>query len=145
MTPENRVRDAEAELRDFALGYPEATEAFPWGERVIKVKGKVFVFMGVTDKQLGLSVKLPQSAQAALGLPFASPTRYGLGRSGWVTLRFSAAAARMAMRLIFLALLAAFFLRSRWLPDVAGTGALISLLVTAAALLALRRRAESKP
>jgi predicted DNA-binding protein (MmcQ/YjbR family) len=56
---------------------------------VIKVRGKVFVFMGDTDDQLGLSVKLPQSAEAALGLPFASPAGYGLGRSGWVTVRFA--------------------------------------------------------
>jgi predicted DNA-binding protein (MmcQ/YjbR family) len=83
-----RSQGAEETLRKFALSYPESHEDFPWGERVIKVRGKVFVFMGLTDMPLGLSVKLPQSAEAALGLPFASPTRYGLGRSGWVTLRF---------------------------------------------------------
>lgn len=55
---------------------------------MIKVRGKVFVFMGVTEGRFGLSVKLPTSADSALGLPFASPTRYGLGRSGWVTARF---------------------------------------------------------
>ena len=38
---------------------------------------------------LGLSVKLPGSASFALGLPFASPTAYGLGKSGWVTARFA--------------------------------------------------------
>ena len=37
---------------------------------------------------LGLSVKLPGSATLALDLPFASPTGYGLGKSGWVTARF---------------------------------------------------------
>ena len=36
----------EALLRDHALSYPETYEEFPWGERAIKVKGKVFVFMG---------------------------------------------------------------------------------------------------
>jgi hypothetical protein len=39
---------------------------------------------------LSLSLKLPISAKTALGLPFASPTGYGLGKSGWVTARFSA-------------------------------------------------------
>ena len=29
-----------------ALSYPGAHEEFPWGERVVKVKGKVFVFLG---------------------------------------------------------------------------------------------------
>jgi len=75
-------------LRAFALGYPEAYEDFPWGERVAKVKGRVFVFLGVDGDDLGLSVKLPQSGMLALGLPFASPTGYGLGKSGWVTARF---------------------------------------------------------
>ena len=37
---------------------------------------------------LSLSVKLPGSATLALDLPFASPTGYGLGKSGWVTARF---------------------------------------------------------
>jgi len=79
----------EAILRAFALSYPDAHEDFPWGERVIKVKSKVFVFMGVSDGGLGVSVKLPVSATLALGLPFATPTRYGLGKSGWVTARFA--------------------------------------------------------
>lgn len=56
---------------------------------MIKVRGKVFVFMGMGDEGLGFSVKLPQSGEVALALPFASPTRYGLGRSGWVTMRFA--------------------------------------------------------
>jgi hypothetical protein len=30
-----------AELRRFALGFPGAHEAFPWGESVIKVRKKV--------------------------------------------------------------------------------------------------------
>ena len=82
--------EAEAALRAHALSYPEAYEDFPWGERVVKVRGKVFVFMGGIDGGLGLSVKLPSSASFALGLPFASPTAYGLGKSGWVTARFRA-------------------------------------------------------
>jgi predicted DNA-binding protein (MmcQ/YjbR family) len=80
---------AEAALRKHALSYPEAREDFPWGERVVKVKGKVFLFLGKHEEMLGLSVKLPSSASFALGLPFASPTAYGLGKSGWVTARFA--------------------------------------------------------
>jgi predicted DNA-binding protein (MmcQ/YjbR family) len=80
---------AEAALRKHALSYPEAHEDFPWGERVVKVKGKVFLFLGKHEQMLGLSVKLPGSASFALGLPFASPTAYGLGKSGWVTARFA--------------------------------------------------------
>jgi predicted DNA-binding protein (MmcQ/YjbR family) len=75
-------------LRDFAMRYPGAHEDFPWGERVIKVKGKVFLFLGGKDQDLSLSVKLPSSGLIALGLPFASPTAYGLGKRGWVSARF---------------------------------------------------------
>jgi predicted DNA-binding protein (MmcQ/YjbR family) len=78
----------EMALRDFALGYPGAHEDFPWGHRALKVKGKAFIFMGDEQGGLGLSVKLPQSNAAALMMPFASPTGYGLGKSGWVSAQF---------------------------------------------------------
>jgi len=83
--PKNR---SAALLREFALRYPEAREDFPWGERVVKVRDKVFVFLGREDEGLGVTVKLPSSGLLALGLPFASPTGYGLGKSGWVTACF---------------------------------------------------------
>jgi predicted DNA-binding protein (MmcQ/YjbR family) len=76
-------------LRACALKYPGAEEHFPWGERVIKVKGKIFIFLGHTQEDgLALSVKLPHSHEAALMLPFASPTGYGLGKAGWISARF---------------------------------------------------------
>jgi predicted DNA-binding protein (MmcQ/YjbR family) len=81
---------AEAQLRSHALAKPEATEHFPWGERAIKVKGKVFLFMRADATQLSLSTKLPQSSPVALLLPFAQPTGYGLGKAGWVSASFEA-------------------------------------------------------
>jgi predicted DNA-binding protein (MmcQ/YjbR family) len=81
-------KGTEAALRRFALGYPGAWEDTPWGERVAKVGKKVFLFMGRAEGDLTLSVKLPDSATLALGLPFTEPTGYGLGKSGWVTARF---------------------------------------------------------
>jgi predicted DNA-binding protein (MmcQ/YjbR family) len=75
-------------LRKFALGYPGAHEDHPWGETVVKVGKKVFVFLGKPQEGVSLSVKLPQSAHLALSLPFASPTGYGLGKSGWVSVQF---------------------------------------------------------
>jgi predicted DNA-binding protein (MmcQ/YjbR family) len=80
----------EAHLRDHAMAKPEATEHFPWGERAIKVKGKVFLFMRADAQQLSLSTKLPQSGSVALLLPFATPTGYGLGKAGWVSAAFHA-------------------------------------------------------
>jgi predicted DNA-binding protein (MmcQ/YjbR family) len=82
---------AETALRAHAMAKPEATEHFPWGERAIKVKGKVFLFMYADATQLSLSTKLPQSVGVALLLPFAKPTGYGLGKAGWVSARFEPA------------------------------------------------------
>jgi predicted DNA-binding protein (MmcQ/YjbR family) len=85
-----KLAKAADALRAFALGLPGAWEDFPWeGEGVAKVGKKVFVFNvppadEVTD-HLRFSVKLPESGEAALSLPFCSPTGYGLGRGGWVT------------------------------------------------------------
>jgi predicted DNA-binding protein (MmcQ/YjbR family) len=73
-----------------ALSYPEAHEDHPWGETVVKVKGKVFIFLGKDkDGSVGCSVKLPTSQGMALSLPFCSPTGYGLGKSGWVSAKFT--------------------------------------------------------
>ena len=82
------LRELSRALRAFALALPGATEDFPWGERVAKVNGKVFVFLGldpVAGGEMGFSVKLPESSEEVLGLPFTAPTGYGLGKSGWVT------------------------------------------------------------
>jgi predicted DNA-binding protein (MmcQ/YjbR family) len=90
-TSAHPLRDAADALRTFALGLPGAYEEFPWGERVVKVNKKIFVFFGVEsdlDTKFGLGVKLPVSAVDVLSLPFAEPSGYGLGKSGWVTLRF---------------------------------------------------------
>jgi predicted DNA-binding protein (MmcQ/YjbR family) len=90
-TSAGELRDVCRQLREFALGFPGATEDFPWGERVAKVNGKVFVFLGVDPVRgagMGLSVKLPLSCEEALELPFTKPTGYGLGKAGWVSASF---------------------------------------------------------
>ena len=85
MTKKHRA--IQKKLRAAALAYPEAVEDFPWGERVVKVRKKVFVFLGRKD-DLGMSVKLPHSGHSAVLLPFAEPTGYGLGKAGWVSAHF---------------------------------------------------------
>ena len=74
------------QLRDFALGLPEAWEDHPWGESVAKVGKKVFVFFGEGEPSNGarLTVKLPTSNDEALALPFTEPAGYGLDRGSWV-------------------------------------------------------------
>ncbi|MEE4425207.1 MmcQ/YjbR family DNA-binding protein [Streptomyces bugieae] len=75
-------------VRAFALGLPGAVEEFPWGESVIKVNKKVFVFLGVDDGSHppGVTVKLkdPEAHAHALTSPGAEPAGYGLGKAGWV-------------------------------------------------------------
>jgi predicted DNA-binding protein (MmcQ/YjbR family) len=78
-------------IRRVALRYPESHEEFPWGDQVIKVRGKIFVFLGAGPDGFGISTKLPQSHPIALAQPFAKPTAYGLGRAGWVTAQFGPA------------------------------------------------------
>lgn len=82
------IRRYEHAMRDEALTYPEVHEDFPWGERAMKVKGKVFLFLSCDGAQLSMSMKLPSSRHAALMMPFAKPTGYGLGKAGWVTSQF---------------------------------------------------------
>ena len=80
------------QLRDFAFALPDAWEDHPWGESVAKVGKKVFVFFGTDadgaprDAIVHLSVKLPESHEEALALPFAEPTGSGLDRGSWVTI-----------------------------------------------------------
>jgi predicted DNA-binding protein (MmcQ/YjbR family) len=88
MAATTRLPRAGTALRKAALGYPEAHEDMPWGHHAIKVRGKTFIFLAADSETFSLSVKLPSSAGVALGLPYVSPTEYGLSRSGWVTARF---------------------------------------------------------
>lgn len=71
-------------LRKFALTFPEAHEDHPWGETAIKVRGKVFAFLGAD----GITVKLPRSFEFALEYPGTSPAAYGLGKSRWISSGF---------------------------------------------------------
>jgi predicted DNA-binding protein (MmcQ/YjbR family) len=74
-------------IRAFAFSLPEAWEDHPWGDTVVKVGKKVFLFLGTPDANgtLSFSAKLPQSNDEALSLPFTEPTGYGLARGSWVT------------------------------------------------------------
>jgi len=78
----------EMALRDRAMTYPGATEEFPWDHRAIKVKGKIFLILDLTDGVLSATVKLPDSNAYALMQRYVERTGYGLGKSGWVTCRF---------------------------------------------------------
>jgi predicted DNA-binding protein (MmcQ/YjbR family) len=74
----------------FALGLPGAWEDHPWDEIVAKVGKKVFAFFGQPDGEYGpgMTVKLRESHGEALGVEGASPSGYGLGKAGWVSIEF---------------------------------------------------------
>lgn len=77
------------ELIQYALTFPEAWEDFPWEEPVVKVRKKIFAFLGSHDDCLQVGVKLPETAEAILQERWAEPSSHGLGRHGWVTMRFA--------------------------------------------------------
>ncbi len=86
------AKDPAGELRRFALDLPEAYEDFPWGDRVAKVGKKVFAFLGSeeggAERGVGVTVKLRESHEEAIGMDFTTPSGYGLGRHGWVSCSF---------------------------------------------------------
>ena len=77
------MADPRDGLREFSLSLPEAAEDFPWGDRVVKVRGKIFVFLGGEEPMI--TVKLVESHAHAMSIQGAQPTGYGLGKAGWVT------------------------------------------------------------
>jgi predicted DNA-binding protein (MmcQ/YjbR family) len=82
MAPARRISDR---LARHALDKPEAWEDQPWeGDRVAKVRKKIFVFLPSNDAG-SLGVKIPHSGLYAATLPCAVPMAYGLGKHGWMT------------------------------------------------------------
>ena len=77
------------ELIQYALTFPEAWLDFPWDEPCVKVRNKIFAFLGRhEDECVRLGVKLPETSEAILQKPWAEPSSHGLGRHGWASLRF---------------------------------------------------------
>ena len=85
-----RVRAA---LSDAACALPGAHLEFPWGERVVKVRGKIFIFLGSDDpaaETAGVGLKLRESHEEGMATPGARPSGYGLGKAGWVSIPIGA-------------------------------------------------------
>ena len=73
-------------LESFALGFPGAWPDSPWGDPVVKVGTKIFVFLGDNADDSAITVKVPESRDHAMSFTGAVPTGYGLGKAGWVTI-----------------------------------------------------------
>lgn len=77
-------------IEEFALSLPETWVDTPWGDRVVKVGKKIFVFLSSHDAENpGLTVKLPDSRDHALSYEGSLLPGYGLGKHGWVTVYLS--------------------------------------------------------
>jgi len=84
----SRTDAAVRELRAFGLRYPGAHTKSPWpGHLDLAVNDKTFAYLSIEGEPFSISCKLPHSGAVALMLPFAEPTGYGLGKSGWVSAR----------------------------------------------------------
>jgi len=72
-------------LREWGLTLPGAHLKSPWpGHADLAVNDKTFAYLS-TDDAFQMSAKLRYTSEVALELPYAAPTAYGLGKSGWVT------------------------------------------------------------
>lgn len=74
------------QLRAWGLTLPGAHRKSPWPDHDdLAVKDKTFAYLSADGKPFAMSCKLPYTGYEALKLPFAEPTGYGLGKSGWVS------------------------------------------------------------
>jgi predicted DNA-binding protein (MmcQ/YjbR family) len=77
-------------LREVGLSYPGAHKKAPWpGHWDLAVADKTFAYLSLEGEPLSMSCKLPQTSEEALMLPGTSPTAYGLGKWGWVSISFA--------------------------------------------------------
>lgn len=83
----SRSDDLLRDLKAWGLGLPGAHSKAPWLEHDdLAVKDKTFAYLPVAGSAFTLSVKLPYTGASVLDLSYATPTGYGLGKSGWVSL-----------------------------------------------------------
>lgn len=73
MPKRTSLQSAEAALRKTALTFPQATEDFPWGHRVFKIKKKMFLILSFDKDVFNVTMKLPDSGKQAVQLPSSSP------------------------------------------------------------------------
>jgi predicted DNA-binding protein (MmcQ/YjbR family) len=88
--PVPAISKIAADLRKYALSFPEAWEDFPWEHQVVKVRKKIFVFIDNNgNKELRITAKLLESGDEALEMENCEMTGYGLGKAGWISAWFT--------------------------------------------------------
>ena len=81
------VHPTSIRLRSLATGLPETTEGTSCVNRAFKVRKKNFLFLGEKGDAIRVMVKLTHSLSDAAAL---SDPRVEVGKTGWVTCRFTA-------------------------------------------------------
>ena len=84
--PTQPIRQAAADFSEVAKGTSCTQSSFKAGKRA-------FLFIGPGAKGIGFKAmfKLKESMDQARALAQEQPSRYEVGNTGWVTVRFSAA------------------------------------------------------
>ena len=81
------LKASETALLKYATTLPDAYPEPFRGHPSAKVNKKAFAMVTVHKNRLYLTLKLPDSAAAAVTLPFADP-HHMFGANGWVTAQF---------------------------------------------------------
>jgi len=88
------------QLKAQCAAKPDAVEDHPWGETVFKVRGKVFAFLGMSDRASVTVKPHADDLDGLLALPFIERAPY-IGRYGWVSVQIADdAALELAQELI---------------------------------------------
>jgi hypothetical protein len=139
-----------AAAKAFSLGRPQSmrelairtAKAVGYGEGLALVMLIAGIVSVSVDHGRALYPELDVLGEGiALGL--AASTALALF-SGWMTLRFSAAAARVGMRLVFMGLLVLFILQGSRLPEIPLRGIELSVALSALMVILLRREVHPK-
>lgn len=87
------------DIRELAAAYPEAEHTTILGDHeVYRVKEKVYLWLSeLEDGGTYVQVKLKDSQQVALLLPFTALPGYGMGKWGWVEARFPKGEAQLPL------------------------------------------------
>lgn len=141
---------APAAANAFSKGRPQsmreagvrAAKAVGYGEGLALVMLIAGVVTVSVAQERVLLPELDVLAEGAL-LGLAASTALALF-SGWMTLRFSTAAARVGMRLVFMGLLILFVLQGSRLPEIPLRGVELSVALSALMVILLRREVHPK-
>lgn len=86
------VSDPTTIIRERAAAWPNVQAGTSCNQTSFKVGKKAFLFIGPGPKGVGFKAmfKLDESMQHARDLTAAEPSRFEVGKTGWVTVRFTA-------------------------------------------------------